>query len=170
MLTRRRLLLFCVVTVLGVALDQLTKAAARAYLASRPPIVVWGGLVRLAYSENTGAFLGLGAALPPAVRTLLFGIFAALLLAVVTAYLFTARDLTRFGVAAASLLVAGGLGNLMDRVVWDGRVTDFVSVQLGPLRTGIFNVADVFIVVGVAWFLVFLVSYELESSGAEKEP
>jgi signal peptidase II len=160
--TRLRLMLFSVVTVLGVALDQLTKAAARAYLASRPPIVLLDGIMRLAHSENTGAFLGLGATLPPAVRTLLFGIFAAALLAVVTVYLFTARDLTRLGVVAASLLVAGGLGNLIDRMVWDGRVTDFVSLGIGPLRTGIFNIADVFILAGVGWFLVSLVSAELE--------
>ena len=156
--TRRRAVLFCAVAGLGVALDQLTKAAARAYLAPRPLIVVWGGIVRLVYSENVGAFMGLGTALPPAMRTLLFGVFAALLLAVVTAYVFTTDGLTRLDVVAASLLVSGGLGNLIDRAVFDGRVTDFVTVGIGWLRTGIFNVADVFIVAGVGWFLVSLVS------------
>lgn len=158
MAKRSRLMLSCAIAGLGVALDQLTKAAARVYLAPRPPIVLWGGIVRLAYSENVGAFMGLGAALPPAVRTLLFGVFAALLLAVVMAYVFTSDGLTWSDVIAASLLVSGGLGNLVDRAVRDGRVTDFVTVGVGRLRTGIFNVADVFIVAGVGWFLVSLVS------------
>lgn len=155
---RYRLVLFCVIAGLGVALDQLTKAVARAYLAPRPPIVVWGGTIRLIYSENVGAFMGLGAALPPGVRTLLFGVFAALLLVVVTAYVFVTSELTRLDVVAASLLVAGGLGNLIDRALFDGRVTDFVTLGVGWLRTGIFNVADVFVLAGVGWFLISLVS------------
>lgn len=169
MSTRRRLMLFSTVVVLGVALDQLTKAAARAYLAPRALIVVWGGVVRLAYSENVGAFMGLGAALPPAMRTLLFGVFAALLLAVVTAYVFTTEGLTRTDVIAASFLVSGGLGNLIDRAVRDGRVTDFVTIGVGGLRTGIFNVADIFIVAGVGWFLVSLVSGGAETIQREEE-
>lgn len=148
-------------------MDQLTKAAARAYLVPRPPIVLWGGVVRLMYSENVGAFMGLGTGLPPAVRTLLFGVFAALLLIVVTAYVLTTGGLTQIDVVAASLLVAGGLGNLIDRAVWDGRVTDFVIVSFGRLRTGIFNVADVFIVAGVVWFLVSLVSGRPEPGSSD---
>jgi len=164
---RRRLIVFGAIAGLGVALDQLVKAIARVYLAPRPPIVVWGGVVRLVYSENAGAFMGLGTALPPAVRTLLFGVFAAVLLGVVTAYVLTAGGLTRIDVVAASLLVAGGLGNLIDRAVWGGRVTDFVTVGFGWLRTGIFNVADVLIVAGVVWFLVSIVSGRPEPGSSD---
>ena len=166
---RRRLVLFCAIAGLGVALDQLAKAAARAYLAPRPPIVVWGGIVRLVYSENVGAFMGLGTALPAAMRTLFFGVFGALLLAVVTVYVFITEGLRGFDVIAASLLVAGGVGNLIDRAVFAGRVTDFVTVGVGRLHTGIFNVADVLIVAGVGWFLVSLVSHRSEGGRREDE-
>lgn len=151
---RRRMRFLCAVVGLVVVLDQLTKVAARAYLAPRPPMSVLGGIVQFAYSENVGAFLGLGAALPPLIRLLLFGVLAAVLVIGVAAYTLTARGLTRWEVAAASLVVAGGLGNLIDRVLRRGRVTDFVSVGIGLLRTGIFNVADVAIVAGVGWFLI----------------
>lgn len=157
MSTPRRLALFSIVTTLVVALDQLTKTVARAYLAPRPSISLLGNVVRLTHSENVGAFLGLGAALPPAARTLILGVFAALLLVAVTAYLFAAPGLAQLDVVAASLLVAGGMGNLIDRALRGGRVTDFISVGIGPLRTGIFNVADVAIVVGVGWVLASLV-------------
>jgi signal peptidase II len=50
---------------------------------------------------------------------------------------------------ALSLLAGGGIGNLIDRIANDGAVTDFVRIGIGPLRTGIFNLADVAIVVGV---------------------
>ncbi|MEA3375271.1 MAG: signal peptidase II [Chloroflexota bacterium] len=163
MSTLRRLALSSFVTGLVVALDQLTKAAARVYLARRPPISLCGGVVRLVYSENVGAFLGLGAALRPTARVLIFGVFSGLLLIGVIVHLVTARGLARFDVIAASLLVAGGLGNLIDRALHDGRVTDFVSLGIGPLRTGIFNVADVAIVAGVGWLLAWSVAGGRES-------
>ena len=55
-----------------------------------------------------------------------------------------------FGLA---LVAAGSLSNFADRVAY-GRVIDFLNVGIGGLRTGIFNVADVAIMVGVALFLV----------------
>ncbi len=156
MLIRRRAVLLSLVIGLVVTVDQLTKVATRVYLAPRPPIALMGGIVRFAHSENVGAFLGLGAAFPPAVRFLVFGVLSGALLLGVTAYVFTDRGLTRRDVVAASLIIGGGLGNLIDRALRSGRVTDFVSIGIGPLRTGIFNVADVAIVVGVGWFLVSL--------------
>ena len=46
-------------------------------------------------------------------------------------------------------MLAGGVGNLVDRVR-EGYVVDFLNMGIGPVRTGIFNVADVCIVVGMA--------------------
>ncbi len=57
-------------------------------------------------------------------------------------------------VVAWSLVLSGGLGNLVDRIINDGRVIDFMNIGIGSLRTGIFNVADVCITVGVV-LLVF---------------
>jgi signal peptidase II len=51
-------------------------------------------------------------------------------------------------------ILAGGLGNLIDRVTNHGQVTDFLNLGIGSLRTGIFNVADVAITGGallLAW-------------------
>jgi hypothetical protein len=52
-------------------------------------------------------------------------------------------------VAGITLLAASGLGNLIDRFAQDGRVTDFINVGVGSVRTGIFNVADVLGVLGI---------------------
>jgi signal peptidase II len=49
----------------------------------------------------------------------------------------------------AALFVAGGASNWVDRLV-TGSVIDFINIGIGPLRTGIFNVADVAIMTGVA--------------------
>ncbi|WP_419661036.1 signal peptidase II (lipoprotein signal peptidase) domain protein [Desulfosarcina variabilis str. Montpellier] len=43
-----------------------------------------------------------------------------------------------------------GIGNLIDRILHNGFVMDFLNVGIGPLRTGIFNVADVAIMGGAA--------------------
>lgn len=51
-------------------------------------------------------------------------------------------------------MLSGGLGNLLDRIMNDGRVIDFMNLGIGPLRTGIFNVADVCITIGVV-LLIF---------------
>ena len=50
---------------------------------------------------------------------------------------------------ALALILAGGIGNLIDRISNNGLVTDFINVGIGPLRTGVFNVADMAVLFGV---------------------
>ena len=56
--------------------------------------------------------------------------------------------------AVIALVVGGGLSNLIDRLLNEGRVVDFMQLGIGPLRTGVFNVADVAIMGGLAVMLV----------------
>lgn len=64
--------------------------------------------------------------------------------------LFIAKQMPRPSVTAWSLVLSGGIGNLLDRLLHDGGVIDFMNVGIGSLRTGIFNVADVCITIGVS--------------------
>lgn len=64
--------------------------------------------------------------------------------------LFVAKQMPPLSAAAWSLVLSGGIGNLLDRVLHDGRVIDFMNVGIGSLRTGIFNMADVCITIGVS--------------------
>jgi signal peptidase II len=57
-------------------------------------------------------------------------------------------------IAVLSLICGGGVGNLADRVRYHGYVTDFLNVGIGPVGTGIFNMADVALMTGMA--LLFL--------------
>jgi signal peptidase II len=149
-----RLSLVLLIVLCCAGCDRATKHVARRTLASSPPISLLNDSVRFEYSENPGAFLGLGSNLPSAVRLLLFVIFsgAGVLLALVYIARVDRLDLTP--TIALSLLAGGGVGNLVDRISNNGAVTDFVRLGIGPLRTGIFNLADVAIVVGV--LLLFL--------------
>jgi len=53
-----------------------------------------------------------------------------------------------------ALILAGGVGNLIDRVLNDGRVVDFMNVGIGRVRTGVFNVADMALMAGVGLVLI----------------
>jgi signal peptidase II len=76
---------------------------------------------------------------------------AAMVLALVGCALWLSRD--RWQAVAYALLAGGGAGNLWDRLA-GGAVTDFLNLGIGPVRTGIFNVADLAIVAGVVVLLV----------------
>ena len=65
--------------------------------------------------------------------------------------------LSRPLVIALSLILAGGGSNLFDRLSNDGRVVDFVILGAAGLRTGIFNLADVAIMLGASLFLLTMV-------------
>ncbi len=151
-LLRSVLLAGTVVSTIGC--DQATKHIARTHLASLPPLSLLGGTLRIALAQNEGGFLSLGASLPAGLRTsvLLFGVAAALLLAAL--YLVRPAGLQFSALLCAWLIWAGGLSNLLDRVLFEGRVTDFLIVHFGPLHTGVFNVADVAIVAGVVFLLL----------------
>jgi signal peptidase II len=108
--------------------------------------------VRLAYVQNTGGFLSLGADLPDAARVSVFIVATGILLLVLVGYgiRFRWRGWAAFGLA---LFVAGGVSNWVDRVL-HGSVIDFINIGVGPLRTGVFNVADVAIMIGVGIVLM----------------
>ncbi|MCG3112765.1 MAG: signal peptidase II [Candidatus Manganitrophus sp. SB1] len=146
---------FLIVTLLlaTVGLDRVTKVIARDRLESAPPISLFGGIVRLDYVENPGAFLGLGSGLSETTRFWIFSVLVGGFLVGLFLYVLINRRLSVIEVVAFSLILGGGLGNLIDRVLYD-YVIDFLVVGIGRLRTGVFNVADLAITAGVG--LLFL--------------
>jgi signal peptidase II len=142
-----RLVLFAVV-VTTIGCDQVSKHMASAHLTDGARQSYLGDSVRLEYSENTGAFLSLGASLPWWARTALFSVGTGFVLIGCVVAAFT-RRFRLVALLGLWLLFAGGLSNLVDRVV-HGRVVDFLNVGIGPVRTGIFNIADMAIMLGVA--------------------
>jgi signal peptidase II len=57
-------------------------------------------------------------------------------------------------ILAIFLFFAGGLSNLIDRLTLGGYVVDFMNIGIGPVRTGIFNVADMFVMAGGGLFIL----------------
>lgn len=149
----RALLLLLALGVGTVGCDQATKQAAVTHIKDGPEMSALGGSIRLTYAENPGAFLGVGSRLSGGARSALFVALNLVLLGALAWWAF-GRERAVLVRAAAMLVLAGGVSNLIDRLVRDGgRVVDFLAIGVGPVRTGIFNVADVALMLGVAGLL-----------------
>ena len=162
-----RALVFVSVLVACVGCDHASKFAATALIEPPRVISLASGALRFEVVYNAGAFLGLGASLPPLLRTVLLGGLVPLGLLVLVAGVLRSATATLPQIAALGLIAGGGFGNWIDRILHDGHVTDFVSLGIGPLRTGIFNFADVAVVGGMLALL--LASYGASSAEREVE-
>jgi signal peptidase II len=148
MKTFRRGLLLCLLLSATAGCDRVTKHLAVTTLAGMPERSFLGDTVRLDYQENPGGFLSAGAGWRPGIRAAVFQIAnGAFLLAILV--LAVRHQWSRLGFVGLMLFVGGGLSNLIDRVAM-GTVIDFLNVGVGQWRTGIFNIADVAIMLGVA--------------------
>lgn len=143
--TRVVLLIAIVATI---SCDRITKHVATSALAGARSHSFLADTIRFEYAENTGAFLSLGADWPGWVRTTVFGVGNALLLCGLVAAAIRLRW-QRPALLGVSLFATGGASNLLDRILY-GTVIDFMNVGLGRWRTGIFNVADMAIIIGAA--------------------
>jgi signal peptidase II len=135
-----------------IGCDRVTKHVAADKLAGMAPQSFLADTVRLTYAENTGGFLSLGAGLAEPIRAALFTIGNAVLL-LGLCVLLCRSAWPSWRTAGLALFIAGGVSNWLDRLV-DGRVIDFLNVGVGWLRTGVFNVADMAVMLGVVLFLV----------------
>lgn len=152
----QRLSLVLVMLFLCTGCDQLTKDIAKKTLISSPTISLLNDTIRIQYVENHGAFLGIGSNLPDEVRFVIFALFAGLVLLMTLVYTIKSDELKLMQAAGLSILAAGGMGNLIDRIFNQGVAIDFLNIGIGRFRTGIFNVADLFILAGAALFIFSL--------------
>lgn len=143
-------LVVVLIGVLGLTLDQVTKALAVAYLDPSAPIPLLGGVVTLQLIRNPGAAFSMGENL-----TMVFSLVS--LAALIAVFVWLVPRLRHLGWAIlAGLLVAGISGNLTDRIFrppspFQGHVVDFIQLP----SFAIVNVADIFVTsaaVLVVWF------------------
>jgi signal peptidase II len=152
------------ITILScVGCDQTTKYGAQSLLQGQSPISFLGGIFNFTYAENTGAMLSFGGALPEHYRFVLFVLLVSVFLVSATLYLL-AKPHGKITTIALSLIVGGGLGNLIDRVFNNGAVVDFMLIKIGSLQTGIFNVADIAITFGALALCLTVLHNKREST------
>jgi len=152
-MNRSRLVAFVAILLFAGGCDHATKQIARETLGASSAISLAADTVRLQLTENPGGFMSLGAHLPPGLRRTFFLGAAPLAMLIVAIAVLRSAPRSFGPILALALVAGGGLANWVERLWNDGAVTDFVSVGVGPLRTGIFNLADVFVLAGVAVLL-----------------
>jgi signal peptidase II len=149
-----RLTILFLVFAVTVGCDQTSKHIARNRLSQRGSITLPGGVGELRLANNPGSFLGLGTAFSPSLRRAVFTVGVGTGLMILFAWLVGRARLNWLPFLGLALAMAGGISNLLDRITQQGDVTDFIFIQVGPLHTGVFNVADILIVLGLAMVAV----------------
>jgi signal peptidase II len=166
---RKRIALVAVTLIACVGCDQKTKSLAVESLRGRETQSLLSGVIRLEYAENTGGFLSLGASLPEPWKTTVFNVACSAGIAAILLYIFLAAKAGMIQIVGLALICGGGAGNLIDRWAY-GYSRDFLNLGLGPVRTGIFNVADVVLMAGcVLLVLVRPKSRAVERAGNAEE-
>lgn len=169
-----RVKLFLALTILlsCIGCDQATKSIATHTLHDEPPRSYLADTIRLDFELNRGGFLSVGSNLPDHVRRWIFVGFNACVMLGLVAFLFLKRNMPTALFVSLVFVLAGGIGNLIDRVYNDGLVTDFINVGIGQVRTGVFNVADMAITFGavaVIWLTFRLDEHEQNHGSDETE-
>ncbi|TWO32087.1 signal peptidase II [Seonamhaeicola sediminis] len=151
---------FIILIVIGsIALDQISKVWVRANVKAGSVSEIFGHYFTLHNVENEGAFLGMGSDLNETLRVILLLILPVVVLGLVLRYVFKDKSLSNWSLFAFASIIGGGIANVYDRFMY-GSVTDFWHIKLtDTLRTGIFNVADVFVSTGMI-ILVFIALFK----------
>lgn len=164
-----RVALVLIIVLSNIGCDQVTKKMARNQIEYNETIEVIGKNLVLTKVENTGAFLGMGSSLSPTMRSILLLILPSAVMLGLLVYLLKYKEITQISVVALSFIVGGGIGNIYDRIVY-GSVTDMLYIDLEFAHTGIFNLADVSVMVGTFLILLeqFLPKKKEEELSSEK--
>ncbi len=152
--------LYIGIILIGIALDQLTKWLAVAFLKPVDTVPIIKEVLHLTYLENRGAAFGMFD--EPNQRWIFMSISVVAILAMLF-YLFSGLSEGKLSGIALAMLISGGIGNMIDRTAL-GYVVDFIDFCL--IDFAIFNGADSFVCVGAGLMILSLI---LEISKESKE-
>lgn len=148
---KERLILVLPNAFFWIAIDQWTKYLATVNLKGMPEVSYMGGLVKLLYVTNRGAWGSLGADWPEPARKAVLIVIPIAFIVFLSIYLFRPKTVIRkYELIAFSFILSGGVGNMIDRIHADA-VIDMLWMGLSQyrfLQTNVFNIADVAIMIG----------------------
>lgn len=149
-LSRKALIILLVIA--NIAADQISKFWVRAVVEPYSSSPIIGDYFTLRNVKNEGAFLGMGGDLNPNLKLILLLIIPTAVLLFVLYYMFKEKQMDKLSLIGFSCVIGGGIANVFDRFVY-GKVTDFLFIDLGFVRTGIFNIADLSVTTGMVLIL-----------------
>ncbi len=148
-----RTLAVLIIIAANIGCDQVSKSVVRETVDHQEWIEVFQDNLILTNVENPGAFFGWLSDLPPVYKGIFLSFLPSLAILSILYVVLTKMNLSRGTIIGLSFIVGGGIGNIFDRIMY-GSVTDFLHIDLGLFRTGIFNMADVSIMVGMGFVLI----------------
>ena len=143
-----RFLIVFIAIIFLVGCDQTTKQAANIHLKDKAHQNI-AGIVNLQYIENDGGMLSLGSQLPESVKFIIFILIVSVFLLILLFYIIKNQQLLFLKQIALVLIFSGGAGNLIDRIFNNGNVIDFIRIKLPLIESGVFNIADFYVTIGV---------------------
>jgi len=140
--------------ILIIVADQATKYLSFQYLMDKKPIVLIENLLELHFVKNYGAAFGILQN-----QRFFFIAITSIVLVGMSVYMIRNRNkLTQVANLAMGFLLGGALGNLIDRIRL-GYVVDFIKVDLRIYDFPVFNIADIFIVLGTG-LLIYVILFD----------
>ena len=149
LVSRRNGLIYLAVAAAGIAVDQISKFLASEYLEPKGSVPIWDGVLRLTYVENTGAAFGMLSD-----SRWVFMLISTIAIVALSAYLCLTPETDPVTGVFISMIVSGGIGNMIDRIAL-GYVVDFIDFEL--IDFYVFNIADSLVCVGAFLFLIVMV-------------
>ncbi len=152
-----------ILSIFIILADQITKSAATQYLMGERPIEIIKNFVELHYVKNYGAAFGI----LQNQRWFFIVITSIVVFAMVVYMLRNSKNITILTKLSISMLSGGAVGNLIDRVRL-GYVVDFIKLDLKIYNFPVFNIADIFIVVGTALLVYTVLFDKLEKKAVDR--
>lgn len=155
-----------------IILDQVSKIVMMNIIPVDEPIVVIDGFFRLSQVKNTGAAFGM---LGGENQRWIFIVVSIIGIAVLIAYLWKFRPKSKWACAALSMVIGGGIGNMIDRCFRVGTVHGeerhyvFDFIDFYGIWPYVFNIADAFVCVGAAILMVWCIYSFVVEIKAEKQ-
>lgn len=168
-LNLKRSILVLSIIIVSIGIDQYSKVLAKTHLAPlNKDYTYLGDSFRLTYVQNDGAFLSWGSDFPELLQIIALKIFPIIMLTGLLLYTLFSKALNRTQIIAFSFILGGGISNIYDRLTI-GSVIDFMNMGIGNLRTGIFNIADMAIMLGLFLMLPYLFKKQPQDEPKDNE-
>lgn len=154
------MLVWILVIAAVVILDQVSKIIMMNVIPADEPIVLIEGFLRLSQVQNTGAAFGMFSAEN---ERWIFIVISIIGIAALIFYLFKFRPKSKWACAAISMIIGGGIGNMIDRLFRVGVVGGeerhyvFDFIDFYGIWPYVFNVADAFVCIGAGILIIWCV-------------
>ena len=144
-------MIYELIILLLVGIDQLSKILALKYLKNVESIPIIQNMFHLTYVENRGAAFGMFQ------NNQIIFVIVALIASIYGLYYLHTKKINTLGKVSILLIISGALGNLIDRVRL-GFVVDYFDFRI--IWEYVFNVADIFVVLGTILLCIYILFYE----------